>query len=107
MVEVRDVRPEDADGIVAILNPIVKARIYTAFDAPFTADTEREYILKFPRRGIGLIVKEHSRSLQDVAGRRRSRRNEPLLKFPDASQSLGTTLQGDPCAHLPRSRRSS
>jgi len=25
----------------------------------------------------------------------------PLLEFPDATQSLGTTLQRDPCAHYP------
>ena len=30
-----------------------------------------------------------------------------LLQFPDAIQPLGTTLHRDPCAHIPRPRRSS
>ena len=52
----RDVVPADAEAIVAILNPIVEARIYTAFDAPFAADAEREYILKFPSRGVWKVA---------------------------------------------------
>jgi len=49
---VRDVAPADADAIVAILNPIIEARIYTAFDVPFTSEAERDYILGFPSRGV-------------------------------------------------------
>ena len=51
-VEVRDVVPADAEAIVGILNPIIEARIYTVFDAPFTRDAERDYIVNFPARGI-------------------------------------------------------
>lgn len=39
---VRDVMPVDAKAIVGILNPIIEARIDTAFDAPFTSDVERD-----------------------------------------------------------------
>jgi L-amino acid N-acyltransferase YncA len=49
---VRDVVPADAEAIVGILNPIIEARVYTAFDAPFTSETERDYIVKFPSRGV-------------------------------------------------------
>ncbi len=49
---VREARPEDAEDIVGILNPIIEAGVFTAFDTPFTVDTEREYILNFPRRGV-------------------------------------------------------
>jgi len=49
---VRDVVPADAEAIVGILNPIIEARAYTAFDAPFTSDSERDYIVKFPPRGV-------------------------------------------------------
>lgn len=49
---VRDARPEDAEAIVGILNPIIEAGVYTAFDTAFTVEAEREYILKFPRRGV-------------------------------------------------------
>jgi L-amino acid N-acyltransferase YncA len=51
-IEIRDARPEDAEAIVQILNPIIAARVFTAFDTPFTADAEREFLRTFPPRGI-------------------------------------------------------
>lgn len=51
-IETRDARPDDAEAIVAILNPIIAARVYTVFDTQFTADAEREFIRTFPARGI-------------------------------------------------------
>ncbi len=51
-VDIRDATPDDAEAIVAILNPIIQARVYTVFDTPFTADAEREYIRAFPARGV-------------------------------------------------------
>ena len=42
--------PDDAAEIVGIMNPIITAGIYTAFDTPFTPESEREYILKHARR---------------------------------------------------------
>lgn len=49
---VREARPDDAEGIVGILNPIIEAGVYTAFDTPFTVEAEREYIMHFPQRGV-------------------------------------------------------
>jgi len=40
------------EAIVGILNPILEARAYTAFDAPFTSDTERSCIVNFLSRGV-------------------------------------------------------
>ena len=57
---VRDVVPLDAEAIVEILNPIIKARIHTAFDAPFTSDAERDYIVKFPSRGVWKVALRRS-----------------------------------------------
>jgi len=51
-VEIRRARPDDAEAIVAVLNPIISAGIYTAFDTPFSADTERDYIRSLPARGL-------------------------------------------------------
>jgi L-amino acid N-acyltransferase YncA len=56
MIEIRDVRIEDAEAIVAILNPIIAARCYTALDTPVTVDEEREFIRNFPARGIFLVA---------------------------------------------------
>lgn len=49
---VREARLYDAGAIIGILNPIIEAGVYTAFDTPLTIEAEREYILKFPKRGI-------------------------------------------------------
>jgi L-amino acid N-acyltransferase YncA len=51
-IEIRDARLDDAEGIVAVLNPIIAARCYTAFDTPLTPEVEREFIRHFPQRGI-------------------------------------------------------
>ena len=53
---IRDVLPDDAEPIVGILNPIIDARIYTAFDQPFTVEAERSYILGFPARGVWKVA---------------------------------------------------
>ncbi len=57
------VKSSDAEAIVGILNPIVEAGIYTAFDTPFTVEGEREYISNFPARGVFLVAgdpRDHS-----------------------------------------------
>ena len=56
MIEIRDVRIEDAEEILAILNPIIAARCYTALDTPFTVEEERDFIRTFPRTGIFLVA---------------------------------------------------
>jgi L-amino acid N-acyltransferase YncA len=61
-VRIRDVVPSDAAGIVAILNPIIAARAYTAFEAPFSADAERDYITIFPARGVWKVALRDSDS---------------------------------------------
>jgi L-amino acid N-acyltransferase YncA len=53
---VRDVVPADAESVVRILNPIIEARIYTAFDTPFSVEAERDYLRNFPRRGIWKVA---------------------------------------------------
>jgi L-amino acid N-acyltransferase YncA len=51
-VEVRDATLDDAEGIVAILNPIVEAGVYTVIDGPVTAAAERDFIRTCSRRGV-------------------------------------------------------
>jgi L-amino acid N-acyltransferase YncA len=55
-LEIRKARPDDAEAIVRILNPIIEAGAYTVFDTPFTAEAEREYLLKFPAQGVFLLA---------------------------------------------------
>jgi L-amino acid N-acyltransferase YncA len=56
MIDIRAVRVEDAEEILAILNPIIEARCYTALDTTFTLDQEREFIRAFPARGVFLVA---------------------------------------------------
>ena len=42
--------------MLAILNPIIAARCYTALDTPVTVEEEREFIRTFPARGIFLVA---------------------------------------------------
>ena len=55
-LRIREVQPEDAVGVVAVLNPIIEAGVYTAFDAPFTVEAERSYIRALPERAIFLVA---------------------------------------------------
>lgn len=51
MLSLREIYPDDAEAVVALLNPIIEAGCYTAFVSPFTVAAEREFIEKFPSRG--------------------------------------------------------
>ena len=53
---VRDVTPADAEAIVGILNPIIEARIYTALNSPISVEAERDFIDRFPSRGIWKVA---------------------------------------------------
>ena len=50
-----DIRPatiDDAESLLAVLNPIIEARCYTVLDTPFTLDEERAFVATFPTRGV-------------------------------------------------------
>jgi L-amino acid N-acyltransferase YncA len=49
---IREARSEDAKAITDILNPIIAAGLYTAFDTPFSVTAEEAYIKGFPPRGV-------------------------------------------------------
>jgi len=59
-LEIREARVEDADAVVGILNPIIAAGVYTAFDTPFTSEDEAHYIRNFPARGLFLLAVRQS-----------------------------------------------
>jgi L-amino acid N-acyltransferase YncA len=84
MLDIRDVRIEDAEDIVAILNPIIAARCYTALDTPVTIEQEREFIRRFPARGVFLVAVDatsnHIVGFQDVS---------PFADFTHAFDHVG------------------
>jgi L-amino acid N-acyltransferase YncA len=49
---VRRVTPEDASGIVQIINHIIDSGAFTVFDAPFTIEAEKLYIERLTPRSI-------------------------------------------------------
>ena len=59
-VLIRKVRLTDAEAIVALLNPIIKAGKYTVLDGPLTVEVEREFIASFPRRGVFQVAERQS-----------------------------------------------
>jgi len=63
-LSVRDAEPADAEGLVRVLNPIIEARVYTAFDTPFSVDAERDYLKHFPARGVWKVaIRDSDRAL--------------------------------------------
>jgi L-amino acid N-acyltransferase YncA len=83
MFVVRDVTIEDAEEIAAILNPIIAARCYTAFDTLVSVEQEREFIRTFPARGIFLVAVDTARRIvgfQDVS---------PVADFTHAFDHVG------------------
>jgi L-amino acid N-acyltransferase YncA len=49
---IRKAPVDDADAILAILNPIIETRAFTVLDIPFTVEAERSFIADFPKAGI-------------------------------------------------------
>ncbi len=58
---IREVRVEDAEAIVGLLNPIIAAGIYTALVTPLTVEFERQYIASFPSQGVFLVAELNGR----------------------------------------------
>lgn len=85
VLAIRDVDPSHAAAIVRILNSIIDARVYTAFDTPFTVDAERDYILNFPPRGIWKVaIRQTDRSLVGF------QIMEPFATYTKAVDHVGT-----------------
>jgi L-amino acid N-acyltransferase YncA len=92
-IPVRDVTPADAAAVVGILNPIIKARVYTAFDVPFTIDDERDYIVRFPLRGVWKVAERQTD--RKVIGYQVLEPFGPYTRAFDHVGSLGTYVALD------------
>lgn len=84
-VSVRRAHVDDAAGIVAILNPIIAAGAYTAFDTPLTIEAEQAYLRGFPTRGIFHVAVAPDD--QRVVG---FQSMEPIATFTHAFDHVGT-----------------
>ena len=81
-LSIRDVEPADAEGVCAVINPIIEARCYTVFDAPWGIDAERDYINAFPARGVWKVAVHSTR----VVG---FQVLEPLASYTKAFDHVG------------------
>jgi L-amino acid N-acyltransferase YncA len=81
---IREAQLEDAEAIVAVLNPIIEAGIYTALTTSLSVEAEREFILQFPQRGIFHVAvcskKQEIVGLQDMT---------PFATYTDAFDHVG------------------
>ena len=70
-LSIRPVREQDAESIVAMLNPIILAGVYTILDEPVSVDDQVEFIRRFPDRGVyNVAICDTSQKvigMQDVA----------------------------------------
>lgn len=82
---VREGRVEDAAAIVAIVNPIIAAGVYTAFDTPFTIESEQAFLEGFPARGVFHVAVDASS--QRVLG---FQSMEPFATYTHAFDHVGT-----------------
>lgn len=55
-IGIREATPDDAEGIVSVLNPIIETGAYTVLDRLLTADDERAFIRSCSPRGVFLVA---------------------------------------------------
>lgn len=77
---IRPARLHDAAALVALLNPIIEARIYTALDTPSTPVSQRAFIEGLPERAIYLVAED--RATGRIVG------CQDLLPFSDYTQAF-------------------
>ena len=84
MLDIREATLDDADGIVAVLNPIIESGAYTILDAPLTAEAEREFIRNCSPRGVFLVAVDRSNGA--VVG---FQNTQPLVTYTHALDHVG------------------
>ena len=87
-IEIRQVRIDDAEQIVAILNPIIAAGTYTALDGPISVKDQRAFIEEFPERGIFHVAVD--RAERRVVGLQDVEPFAPALRAFDHVGGIGT-----------------
>ena len=83
-LRVREVRPDDAEAILRVLNPIIEAGAYTALDTPFAVKAEQDFIRSFPLRGVFHVAEETTE--QRVVG---FQTLEPFATYTHAFDHVG------------------
>ena len=83
-ITVRHAQPADATAVARILNRIIDAGEYTAFDTPISIRDERSYIQNFPTRGVFIVAEQSDQ--QRVVG---FQSMEPFAGYTHAFDHVG------------------
>lgn len=62
-INIRKATPEDAEGVCAILNPIIREGKQTVLDREYTPEEEAQFITNFSKRGIFLVAETDGKIL--------------------------------------------
>ncbi|MEM7531115.1 MAG: GNAT family N-acetyltransferase [Chloroflexota bacterium] len=84
-IQVRTAVPDDAEGVVAVFNPIIETGLYTIFDTPFTVEEERAFIEGFHPRGVFHVAV--NTETQQIVG---FQSMEPFAAYTGALAHVGT-----------------
>ena len=93
-VLIREAGADDAEAVVAILNPIIAAGAYTVLEGPLSPEAGRDFIAGFPPRGI-FHVAEDPRS-RTVVGLQTM---EPFAAYTHAFDHVGVIATYVDLAH--------
>jgi len=96
-VVVREAQPDDAEALVAIFNPVIESGRYSVLDTSLSVEGEREFILKFPQRGIFHVADD--RQSGRLVG---FQTLEPFATFTHAFDHVGVIAS---CVDLQRRHR--
>jgi L-amino acid N-acyltransferase YncA len=95
MIRIRPIRVEDAEGVVNVLNPLIRAGESTALDRVFSVAEERIFISAFPGRGIFNVAEKTNDGV--IVG---FQNVEPFATYTDAFAHVGVIgTYVDPSGH--------
>jgi len=90
-LEIRAMRLDDAEGITAVLNPIIAQGNLTVLHGPFTVAQERAFLAAFPSRGVFHVAELSGR----IVGFQVSEPFAPFSPAFDHVASIGTYVEID------------
>ena len=75
---IRNAQKEDAQGILDILNPIIKEGLHTVLDTPFFLEEELQFIEEFPENGVFHVAINSQKSTNKLNKSRACRNMERI-----------------------------
>jgi L-amino acid N-acyltransferase YncA len=83
IITVREVRLEDAEGIINVLNPIIETKKYSAMVRRLTLERQQNYMQHFPEHGIFHVAVDESETIVGLQSL------EPIATYTTAFDHVG------------------